>query len=118
MKIQKWLNRGKLLGAAKATNVLRHLGVPKILAGPQTQFSRTQIPESEIEAMKRESVISTNVISVGYDATTETLEVEFKSGIYQYYNVPQSIYDQMMISESKGKFLNVYIKPVYPYAKV
>ena len=46
------------------------------------------------------------------------MEVEFKSGVYQYYNVPQPIYDQMMASESIGKFLNVYIKPVYPCAKV
>ena len=81
-------------------------------------ITRTPILNNESEAMQREPVTSTNVISLGYDATTETLEVEFKSGIYQYYNVPQSIYDELMVSESKGKFLNVYIKPTYPYAKV
>ena len=68
--------------------------------------------------MKRESVTSSNVVSVGYDATTETLEVEFRSGVYQYYNVPQHIHDSLIKAESVGKFLNVYIKPAYPYAKV
>ena len=68
--------------------------------------------------MEREPVTLSTVVSVGYDATTETLEVEFKNGVYQYYNVPQPIYDQMMTSESVGKFLNVYIKPMYPCAKV
>ena len=68
--------------------------------------------------MERDPVTSTNVVSVGYDATTETLEVEFKNGVYQYYNVPQPIYDQMITSESVGKFLHVYIKPMYPCAKV
>jgi len=68
--------------------------------------------------MQREQVISSNVVSVGYDTDTQTLEVEFKSGVYQYYNVPQSIYDEMIKAESVGKYLNVYIKPEYPYAKV
>lgn len=79
---------------------------------------RTPTPEEQIETMEREPVTSSNVVSLGYDAPSETLEVEFKSGIYQYYNVPQPIYDQMMASESMGKFMHVYIKPVYPCAKV
>jgi hypothetical protein len=79
---------------------------------------RTPISQEPIETMQREQVISSNVVSVGYDTDTQTLEVEFKSGVYQYYNVPQSIYDEMIKAESVGKYLNVYIKPEYPYAKV
>ncbi|MDQ8183840.1 helicase HerA-like domain-containing protein [Pelagicoccus sp. SDUM812005] len=82
------------------------------------RIPRTPIPQHQIEAMERAAVTSSNVVSLGYDATTETLEVEFKNGVYQYYNVPQPTYDQMMEAESIGKFLNVYIKPVYPCAKV
>ncbi len=68
--------------------------------------------------MKREPVTSSNVISIGYDASTETLEVEFQNGVYQYYDVPQPIHDEMIAAESIGKFLNVCIKPMYPCAKV
>lgn len=69
--------------------------------------------------MERSYVPSTNVVSIGYDEATETLEVEFLSGsIYQYYNVPISIYEQMMQAGSKGKFLNTYIKNAYPYSRV
>lgn len=82
------------------------------------RISRIPIPENQIEAMEREPVTSSNVVSVGYDAATETLEIEFKNGVYQYYNVPQPIYDQMMAADSVGKFVNAYVKPVYPYAKV
>jgi hypothetical protein len=82
------------------------------------RISRTPTPKNESEAMERTPVTSSNVVSIGYDSQAETLEVEFKSGVYQYYNVPQSIYDQMMVADSIGKFLNVYIKPVYPYSKV
>ncbi len=69
--------------------------------------------------MERYSVASSNISSIGYDAGTETLEVEFLSGsIYQYYNVPQNIYDQLMQAGSKGRFLNTYIKNAYPYSRV
>ena len=40
--------------------------------------------------MEREPVVSSNLVSVGYDPASETLEVEFiKTGVYQYLNVPQ-----------------------------
>ncbi len=69
--------------------------------------------------MERYSVASSNIASIGYDAGTETLDVEFLSGaIYQYYNVPQNMYDQLMQAGSKGRFLNTYIKNAYPYSRV
>lgn len=69
--------------------------------------------------MEREMVESSTVLSIGYDPATETLEVEFKNGgIYQYYNVPAPLHQEFMASESKGKFLHVYIKPAYPCSRV
>ncbi len=69
--------------------------------------------------MERYAVASSNNTSVGYDATTETLEVEFLNGsIYQYYNVPPQMYEQLMQEGSKGRFLNTYIKNAYPYSRV
>ncbi len=69
--------------------------------------------------MERYTVASSNIASIGYDAGTETLDVEFLSGaIYQYYNVPQNMYEQLMQAGSKGRFLNTYIKNAYPYSRV
>ncbi len=69
--------------------------------------------------MERYSVASSNISSIGYDAGTETLEIEFLNGsIYQYYNVPQNMYDQLIQAGSKGRFLNTYIKNAYPYSRV
>lgn len=84
----------------------------------EKKVSRTHINQEKNIAMEREPVTSSTVVSVGYDSNTQTLEVEFKNGVYQYYNVPQTIYEQMMMAESVGKFLNSYIKPAYPYAKI
>ena len=69
--------------------------------------------------MERYSVASSNISSIGYVAASETLEIEFLSGsIYQYYNVPQNMYDQLMQTGSKGRFLNTYIKNAYPFSRV
>ena len=69
--------------------------------------------------MIRDSVASSNISSIGYDADSETLEVEFTNGsIYQYFNVPSGLNDQLMAAPSKGQFLNVYIKNAYPYSRV
>ena len=69
--------------------------------------------------MQRNSVNSTNLASVGYDSKSGTLEAEFTSGAtYQYYGVPENMYMQLMSAQSKGKFLNVYIKNQYPYSRI
>lgn len=69
--------------------------------------------------MNREPVSSTNVASIGYDEATQTLEVEFVNGsVYQYYNVGNALFEQFMHSSSKGRFLNTYVRPSYPFSRV
>ena len=69
--------------------------------------------------MNRDPVSSSNIVSVGYDAPSETLEVEFMSGsVYQYYNVPQSIYDAFNAAPSAGQFFAYQIKNAFPYSRV
>lgn len=69
--------------------------------------------------MKRDPVASSNIVSVGYDAPSETLEVEFMSGsVYQYYNVPQPTYDAFISAPSAGQFFAYQIKNAFPYSRV
>ncbi|MES9898547.1 MAG: KTSC domain-containing protein [Sedimenticola sp.] len=69
--------------------------------------------------MERQSVSSSNIASIGYDEGSETLEVEFlNGGLYQYFDVPQNMYDAMMAADSHGRFLASDIKGVYRYSKV
>ena len=64
-------------------------------------------------------IASSNVVAIGYDRPTETLEVEFlKGAVYQYYGVPEHMYDNMMKAPSKGGFLNTYIRDSYPFSRV
>ncbi|MEP6670722.1 MAG: KTSC domain-containing protein [Chthoniobacter sp.] len=55
--------------------------------------------------MSRTAVNSSNVRSIGYDAWSATLEVEFHSrSVYQHYDVPADLYDRFMNAGSKGRF--------------
>ncbi|AKU43609.1 hypothetical protein CPT_Seuss83 [Caulobacter phage Seuss] len=69
--------------------------------------------------MNRVPVESSNIVSIGYTENNETLEVEFKNGgVYQYFEVPKSVYFELMEAESKGQYLNRSIKPAYRFEKV
>lgn len=68
--------------------------------------------------MQRTPVSSSNIRSVGYDASQAILEVEFTSGdVYHYYGVPTYLYEQFMSSSSKGSFLSDHIRSSYRYQK-
>ena len=69
--------------------------------------------------MNRTLVSSSNIRSIGYDAQSTVLEVEFTSGdVYQYFNVPEHLHHGLMSASSKGQFLNDNIRYGYRYQKV
>lgn len=69
--------------------------------------------------MNRQAVTSSNIASIGYDADSKTLEIEFlNGGVYQYFDVPQHIYDGIMSADSHGQYLAQNIKGAYRYSKV
>lgn len=69
--------------------------------------------------MERLAVSSSNLASVGYDNTSLTLEVEFNhGGVYQYYNITEDVYTDLMNAGSIGSYFNNNIRNVYPTQKV
>jgi hypothetical protein len=69
--------------------------------------------------MDRESVTSSVLASVGFDADTDTLEIEFSSGdVYRYAGVPEFLYRGLMLSASKGVFFNTRIAGRYAFEHV
>ncbi|MES2488519.1 MAG: KTSC domain-containing protein [Pseudomonadota bacterium] len=69
--------------------------------------------------MIRTAVTSSNIKSVGYDAASETLEIEFGNGsVHQYEGVPQDEYEKLMASESVGKYFSASIRSKYKSTKV
>ena len=69
--------------------------------------------------MNRQAVSSSNIASIGYDANSQTLEIEFlNGGVYQYFDVPQYVYEDLMNAGSHGQYLARNIKGVYRYSKI
>ena len=63
-------------------------------------------------------VESSNIISVGYDETTSSMYVNYSSGTYKYDGVDKSVYESLLTSPSKGRFMNENIKGQYNYTRV
>jgi hypothetical protein len=67
--------------------------------------------------MHREPVESSNLATVGF--SDGVLEIEFRhGGVYQYFNVPASVYEALMAAESKGKYFIQFIKDKYEFIKL
>ena len=61
---------------------------------------------------------SSNVAGFCYDKASQVLTVEFKSGSrYNYYDVPENIFDGLKSADSKGKYLHAEVKGYYRYAR-
>lgn len=62
-------------------------------------------------------VESSNLESVGHDGTN--LFVRFKNGsIYVYLHVPESLYQELLAADSKGKYLGKHIKGAFQYERI
>jgi hypothetical protein len=60
---------------------------------------------------KRESVSSSNLASIGYDAENEILEIEFNhGGVYQYFDVPENVYVELMEASLTVNILTEILK--------
>jgi len=68
----------------------------------------------EIERIKTPD--SSNLAEFAFDPETQTLEVAFKSGfVYEYFDVPPSIFESLKEAHSKGSYLHKHIKGHFIY---
>lgn len=69
--------------------------------------------------MERTPVSSSNLSSVGYNEEEHILEIEFNSGgVYQYYDVPPRIHEELMNASSHGSFFHREIKDSFRYDQI
>jgi hypothetical protein len=65
-------------------------------------------------AVDRAPVSSSSIASVGYDAVTRILEVEFVHGhVYRYRDVPDPVVRAFLSAPSLGAYLNANIRDAY-----
>lgn len=69
--------------------------------------------------MQRLPVESSDIVSIGYDPKSRTLEIEFKENrVYQYFDVAPDIYERFMRADSYGEYFFAFINRQYRYARV
>jgi hypothetical protein len=68
----------------------------------------------------RRPVVSSLIRSVGYDLDGSILEVELVEGgrVYAYYDVPLSVYSELMDATSLGSYFNEHIRDLYAYEEL
>ena len=69
--------------------------------------------------MSRVEVTSQSLASVGYEPTTHTLEVEFRSGaVYHYREVPFRVAKALATATSVGGYFSRFVRERYAYERV
>jgi hypothetical protein len=62
---------------------------------------------------------STSLHTATYQDQSALLELEFRDGTtYRYRGVPEQVYQELLRSESKGRYFNQYIRNRFPCAKI
>lgn len=70
--------------------------------------------------MKHIQVESSMIDLVGYDAEKKVLEIRYLASQtkYKYLNVPQNIYDDLLVATSKGTYMNAHIIDKYVFEQL
>ncbi|MDO5819636.1 MAG: KTSC domain-containing protein [Methanobrevibacter sp.] len=64
-------------------------------------------------------VRSSNLNEVGYDSTSQILTIRFNNGtVYEYYHVPEQVYNGLMFAGSKGSYHHRNIRGHYSYRRI
>lgn len=66
--------------------------------------------------MKRRHVESSALTSIGYDPKRKVLELEFRDNgaVWQYFELPPSVYNKFIHARSLGNYFVTKIKGKYP----
>jgi hypothetical protein len=71
-------------------------------------------PVAIVSRIKRVSVESTALATVGYSKRLRALEIEFRNGaIYRYLDVGPDVYDALLQARSKARFYDQNIRHKY-----
>ena len=69
--------------------------------------------------MDRKPVTSKVIASVGYEAETNTMDVEFRTGrIYRFFMITPSVHAALMSSSSIGRYFNAEIRNRFPSRRI
>jgi KTSC domain len=85
-----------------------------IVIGCNAWAEPSPTPDHITSRIPRQSVQSTAIAKIGYSKRRHIFEIEFVNGaIYRYFDVPLSVYRELMSAESKARFYDSNIRKHY-----
>lgn len=81
------------------------------------KFGKNEVTVSMAELTP---VSSSQIAKVGYNVETATLTIQFKrkGSVYEYSEVPEIIYANMLNASSVGKYFHEHVKGKYVYRQL
>lgn len=141
MKLTK-IDLSNILGVGHSNGQLGLL----IDRGEEVEYIEIEAPEAALHGLQQVAFIANNDLSgsietnqitsipepiamlpvsssmaqaIGYDADSQTLQIEFASGaVYQYADVEEETWESLRDADSTGKFFNSEIKSRYSSERV
>lgn len=75
--------------------------------------------ERIVSRIRRQSIESSALTSIGYSKRLHALEIEFRNGaIYRYLGVPAETYRQLSAASSKAQFYDLNVRGCYHCVRV
>jgi hypothetical protein len=69
--------------------------------------------------MTRVRLVSSMMVSAGYDPISRVLEIEFAAAaVYQYFDVPLDVYQELLDAPSQGRFFHARIRGAFMSQRV
>ena len=124
--VEAWLNRGAIR-AEKGEYLKSIADFDEVLRlRPNLQIAKRHraqallmIAKERAGTIERRPVDSSRMASIGYDKSSQTLEIEFPGNrVYRYKSVPERVYNALMRAPSKDDFFNKNIRGVYAYSRM
>jgi ATP-dependent DNA helicase RecG len=103
-----------------------NLTIPDKPTSKNQQYYTTELGKKLLNILSEERktkinripVVSSNIAAVGYDKEAQILEIEFHHGaIYQYVDVPEKVFEELINSPAKASFYMNEIKGKFEYQK-
>lgn len=101
---------------APAQATVESIQVEEAIETPQIEADQSA-EDFDYTSVPMESVDSTCFSEIGYDEDHEILLVRFleSDSLYEYYDVPEDVYEDLLNADSPGGYYNDNIKGYYDY---
>lgn len=85
-----------------------------IVIGCDAWAEPSPTPDHITSRIPRQPVQSTAIGKIGYSKRRHILEIEFVNGaVYRYFDIPATVYRELMSAESKARFYDFNIRKHY-----